>query len=343
MEDKDGLRIIPGSDRHVIWIPSRRHLKHAVFTIPAQLTGRKRSAALDLKVQAWAPFESVSYLETWNDDNQASVLAWDREAVERVISDQGYQPGQCEIVPEIFMREPISNGIRLIQNDDGVEGQVWKDQFLTASRWWSSTPNAQEWNLFVRSAGQIAPGGDLTAPNPMSPSWLETPWNKGIVHRNLLTQALTNKAFIAAGVAVLGLPCSFFLASWLTYAVKTESIESQISRIEIEGRTVRQERSRAISAIEQAEVLSSLRRFPRQIEIISRTHSLLRPYSIEIAGWDYDEGVLEFGLQSEDDMDATQYIPLFEDNSLFYRVSASTRGDRLVMRMNVSPLHELSP
>lgn len=342
MESESGIRVIPGSDRQVIFVPARRHLKHALFSIPAQLTGRKRKAALDLKIEAWSPFQQVAYFEVWN-GNEASVLAWDRDAIDRKLQEYGYQPRQVDVVPETFIREPYIAGVRLVETSDGVEGQVWKDGFLTVSRWWADRPNAQEWNLFTRSAGQARDKLGATLPEPINPGWLETPWNRGVSNRDLLTQVLTNKAAVAVIVAAVIAPCCYFASSWMTYTIMGSRINAKITEVEVDGRAVRQERNRAINTIEYAETLSGLRRFPHQIEIISQTHSLLTPYSVEVAGWDYDTGVLEFGLQSEADMDATQFIPMFENNPMFYRVSSSTRGDRLVMRMNVTPTNELTP
>ena len=331
----DELKALPGSDRQLVWVPKRQTLKHTVFTMPEQLKGRKRNTALDLKIRAWAPFETVGYSVLWQ-NNQASVFAWDQDAIEERIRAHGYHPSRCEVVPEAFIREPMDNGIRLMEVSDGVEGQVWEDNFLTVARWWKSAPDGQEWTLFRRSAGIAFEGSEAERNISSDPKWLEIPWNTAFRSKNFLGQFLMNQALVTALVTILLTPCMYFTGAWITYGILNRGLSASISEIEASGKSVRTERSRAISALEYAESLSSLRRYPRQIEIISRAHSLLVPFSIQVSGWDYDEGILEFGLKSESDMNATLYIPTFENDPMFSRVSASTRGTRLVMRMNVS-------
>jgi hypothetical protein len=86
----------------------------------------------------------------------------------------------------------------------------------------------------------------------------------------------------------------------------------------------------------QVEDYMALARFPHQVEIVSAAHAILKDHNITLSNWDYDDGVLEFGMTSEQDMDARIFISAFEDSAMFYQVSASTRGDRLLMRMNVA-------
>lgn len=340
MEGNDELRVLPGSDQNLIWIPKRQLLKHAVFGLPEQLKGRKLTSALDLKVRAWAPFISLGYAVLWK-GNQASVIAWDYAAIEQRIIQNGYQPEKCKIIPEVFMREPGANGIRLMEVNDGIEAQVWKDGFLSMTRWWSDTPNKGEWSLFTRSSGFSQIDSASAEPQMSYPEWLETPWNSTIRNSDLFGQVITNRRVISATATILLVPCIYFSSEWLALALLNASMRTEISTLEKGSQSVRNNRARAISALEYAESLAALEKYPGQIEIISRTHSLLLPFDLEISGWDYADGILEFGLKSETAMNGTLYIPPFENDPMFSRVSASTRGQRLIMRMNVTRAEDL--
>ncbi|NKB43836.1 MAG: hypothetical protein GKS03_06110 [Alphaproteobacteria bacterium] len=326
------MRVLPGSDQRIIWVPPRQTLKHTLFTLPSQLGGRKRASALQLKIKAWSPFDETRFSVIWS-DNIASVFAWDGEALDQRVIDKGYDPIDCEVIPEAFIRSPGSNGVRLVSCVDGVEAQVWEQGFLIASRWWTGVPPAHEWALFNRTAGKSA---NATLPDLVEPEWLETPWSGNQTHGTPFAQALKNERLVAVGAAILLAPCVYFGAQWLTYSMMALGVKRDIASIEVESRTTRVERAQALSALETAEDLVSLHRHPHQLEIFSKTHHLLRQHEVTLSSWDYDDGVLEFGLESNDDMDARIFISAFEGDPLFSSVSAGTRGSRLVLRMSVS-------
>ena len=332
LEQQEGLRALPGSDQRIIWVPARQTLKHALFTLPDQLGGRKRVSALQLKISAWSPFEDTRFSVIWS-DNVASVFAWDGAALNQRISDHEYNPIDCEVVPEAFIRTPGSDGLRLVSCSDGIEAQVWTRGFLTASRWWASIPPAHEWALFSRTTGESV---SAAIPDLLEPEWLETAWPGNQTHGTPIAQLLKNERLVAACTVILLAPCIYLGALWLSYSAMAINVKRDIAAIEDESRAIRFERAQALSALETAEDLTSLRRYPHQLEIFSKTHHLLRQHAVTLSSWDYDDGVLEFGLESDDDIDSRVFISAFEDDPLFSSVSAGTRGPRLVMRMEVS-------
>ncbi len=341
MESPEALKQLPGSDRHVIWVPARKTVKHAQFKLPNQLSGRKRLAALNLKIQAWSPFMDTDYSVVWR-ENGASVFAWDKKALSERITAHGFDPSQFEVLPEIFLRQPHFDGVRLCNTGDGIEGQVWKDGIPRVARWWKNLPSTNEWTLFLRNAGLPLSNASLKLPPVVAPDWLDFPWNESTVQKRFFLQLFANHELVAFTAALLIAPFFFFAGEWATYSVLSGKMTDQVNRIEIEGESLREDRNAALNSLEIAEDIMSLREFPHQIEIISRAHRLLSDYEVEISGWDYDEGILEFGLVSDVDMDATVYIPIFEDGDMFSRVSASTRGARLMMRMNVMAVSDMT-
>lgn len=338
LDGQEALTTLPGSDQRVIWVPQRQLLKHALFTVPGKLSGRKRLSALQLKIEAWSPYLDTGYAVAWS-GNDASVFAWDREALSARITELGFDPSTCEVVPEAFLSRPIESGVRLVKCVDGVEAQVWKEGFLHLTRWWASVPPKHEWSLFARTAGTP---GNLEAPPPQNPDWLELPWNEAALSSNMLTQATRNDRLVATAIALLLAPCFFYTFKWLTYSAMTATNARTISSVEEESRPIRADRSMALTAIEMTEDLISLNPYPHHIEVIARTHDILRPFPITLANWDYDKGTLEFGILSEMDLDARVLITAFEDDDMFSSVSSSTIGQRLVLRMDISTSDENS-
>ncbi len=297
-------------------------------------------SALNLMINSWTPFEEPGFAISWSGNN-ASVYTWDVKDVLETIEKNGYDASNCEVIPESFIREPASEEVRLVKTMEGYEGQVWKDGLLRVTRWWGKIPSLQDWGLFMRSAGAEGYGVSGQIPTPSEPDWLETPWNAKIANANILNQALKNERYVAAGATLLVAPYAFYAAKWLAFVIMTGDIQQDIEEVQGLGQTTRIERNRALSALESSEDLLSLREYPHHIEVVSRIHNLLTSFPVTIFGWDFDDGILEFGLVSESDMDATIFIPIFENDSNFSRVSASTRGVRLVLKMNVASAEEL--
>lgn len=74
------------------------------------------------------------------DNKKATVWSYNSKDVSSIRS-----------LPETFCMESISSGCRLVKCLLGVEGQVWDNGILVASRWWNQEPSAEEWVSFIRS------------------------------------------------------------------------------------------------------------------------------------------------------------------------------------------------
>lgn len=286
---------------------------------------------MHLKVKAWSPYGDTGYAVAWS-GNTASVFAWDQDSLSERINELGYDPGTCDIVPEVFLREPQEDGVRLVSSNVGIEAQFWSQGILKSTRWWPSAPPPHDWSLFIRSSGASTA---TEAPAIQSPDWLDFPWNSSNISSDFLTQAIRNRKFVVTACTLMLAPCAFLAAEWASYSAMTARLSNTIAALEQQSVPVRLDRTNALTSLEATEDLASLTPYPHQIEIFSRAHSLLQGYPITLANWDYDEGALEFGILSDTDIDARVFITAFEDDSLFSSVSASTVGRRLVMRMNV--------
>jgi hypothetical protein len=316
-------------------VPARGALKHACFVLPEQIQGRKRDSALELKVSAWSPFDDTDYAVEWV-ENQASVYAWDAAEMRARVQSFGLDVRTVEIVPPAFLQEPERDGVRLVAVPGGYEGQAWKDGLLAMTRWWNRIPTAQEWLLFTRSTGNLSGGTAARSVAPTTVEWLERPWTNSRTNTDLLHLLTQNRNVVNIAAAIALGPFIFLLAQWVTYGIAHEAVQQRLATIEETSIQVRQQRAAALSALDRVEDYMALARFPHQVEIVSAAHAILKDHNITLSNWDYDDGVLEFGMTSEQDMDARIFISAFEDSAMFYQVSASTRGDRLLMRMNVA-------
>ncbi len=313
-------------------MPARKHLKHATFSIPGQLSGRQKESALSLKVEAWSPFNETGYVVAWS-GNVACVFAWDKKQIREKIRECGYDPIKCKVIPEAFMRQSIPDGLRLVRCVKGMEGQFWKDSILMASRWWQSAPPVNEWYLFSRIAGQQGGSG---LPDVTEPIWLDKAWHENPKSGDLISYVISYQPARAFATVMLILPVAFLLAQITTYMVQNWLINKEIAAIEGTSQSIRASRLNALMALETAEDISSLHKYPHQIEILARAHSLLYEYGVTLLSWEYDSGDLEFGLDLTSDLDPRIFIKAFEDDNLFSNVSASTSGQTLIVRMKIA-------
>jgi len=267
--------------------------------------------------------------------NTACVFAWDSKKMKQAIREQGLDPSACEIIPESFIRKPHYNGIRLVETGGGIEAQIWVNGLIKLSRWWNRTPNKEEWALFTRSGGNMIADPPTKIPSISHPLWLDLPWHQNLINSMILGQLRRNKKFLLTSLSIALIPFFFFLSQWTTLTIMEKSVQEDISKVKNESTKIRIERGEAISALEKVEGFLFLNQYPYQIEIFSRAHNLLGPYNITMSTWNYNQGELEFSFQSRNDIDPRILITAFEEDGLFSNVSSSTRGNRLIFKMNV--------
>lgn len=125
------------------------------------MPAKQRKAFIAMAVRRAAPFPDPEFGVAWSGD-KASVWYWSRAKVQELLG--GQWPRRIQCVPEaLYVGSPMEDGVQLLQLTSGVEGRIWKESRLTASRWWPQPPGLPEWNVFLRSAGNL-PGTDGIPP-----------------------------------------------------------------------------------------------------------------------------------------------------------------------------------
>ncbi|HCX15180.1 MAG TPA: hypothetical protein DGZ24_07680 [Rhodospirillaceae bacterium] len=313
---------------------SRRDLRQNVFELPENIPRTKRKNALDLLVRKWSPFPSTEYETLWAGD-KASVYAWNREQVEADIKAAGYSPKRCSVWPETFLREPISDGVRLATVADGFEGQMWRQGFLTATRWWDELPEHRDWIMFLRSAGTALQNTPPAQPQPTETQFLHSPWTASSTPATdiwSLFQTDRAAAFVAAVIAV---PFLYLLSQALVLSIATNEANTKMKEMAEANQTVRVDRNAALSNIDVIESHLSLEQFPAQIKILSHASNILGNQNLTISEWVYDSGNLDLALVSPRSLDSTFYIEAFEKDNLFSNVSGSSGVQQRTLRLNM--------
>jgi hypothetical protein len=315
-------------------VVSRQLTRHHVFNLPEALPEAQRRAALDLQVRKSFPFKQPGFAVQWQ-GQAASVYAWDSETL-RAAQDEAGVPHGTQVVPETFMRPRHDNGARLAAMLDGVEGQIWADGFLRATRWWPEPPAADDWRKFLRASGLQATDSE---PVPAELAFTERPWTEGAFSLDDWSWLMKSpRALAAAATAAL---CPFVLIGAQITAVSiTEArIQGEIQSLSAANQDVRKDRAAAYANLDAVEDILDLDPYPAQAEVLSTaiTH-LANAGAPKILSWNFDRGNLEVILRGAQDLDPTAYITLFERDTGFEGVSGTFVGQErdLQLRMTLS-------
>ncbi len=221
-----------------------------------KLVGEKSAARRAAKLQAAAKvdFGNVKSRVVDADNDAIGVWTWDGD----MTLENGAPLSSVRVLPESLARVGAMDGARLVECLDGVEGEIWRDGVLTASRWWPSKPAPRDWLLFLR-AGRSA----LTDGQTNAPPQVETPvWRDDlplIDHDPDNLQLMFSPSRLAAGVAIAFL---FFTAiqgtRYLSYEHQRRGIETRVATAATENQEAYAQRRRARAALSKIRAISDI-------------------------------------------------------------------------------------
>jgi len=153
------------------------------------------------------------------DSKNATVWSYNSKNISRIRS-----------LPETLCLKPHSSGSRLVKCMSGLEGQVWDNGVLVASRWWHDNPSVEEWTSFIRVAPLDFEADAFKRPAPEVVDYNNNlpliSFDKYKLEDIVTPKRISEFAFIAA-LFVL----SFTSTKYFHYSTKLSNIESQKTEI----------------------------------------------------------------------------------------------------------------
>ena len=171
------------------------------------------------------------------DNKNATVWSYNSKNISHVRS-----------LPETLCLNPLSSGSRLVTCFLGLEGQVWDNGVLVASRWWHQNPSAEEWASFIR-----------VAPLEFEPGAFKMPATEIVEYNNNLPLIAFDKykledvippkkvSLLASIIALFVL--SFTSTKYFHYSTQLSNIESQKTEISAEANIILSKRRRTLANI----------------------------------------------------------------------------------------------
>ena len=156
-------------------------------------------------------------------------------------------------LPESLIYIEMEQGVRLVQCCEGLEGQIWADSCLVASRWWPTEPHERQWQSFLRAA-EFGNGQEIELQEKPAP--VKLPYRKNIplfdmdIKRAQLVFSPL-KLSIGCGL-VFGCAFAYSGAQYVRYKSGLAGIESKIAKISEEAELVLSHRRRALVNINVA-------------------------------------------------------------------------------------------
>lgn len=309
-------------------------VRQSVFEVSESLPESKRKSALALLVRKWSPFPSTQFAVHWA-GHRACVYAWDNDRVAAAITAAGLSPARCTVWPETFFRLPMKDGFRLAAMTDGFEGQVWKDGFITASRWWPTEPSPRDWMTFLRAAGMPLTPETLAVPMPVSSDILAEPWTAPSTPVTDLWSLLQNEHAAAIAAAVVAAPFLYYLTQAAVLLIGTARVENAVAALSAENQTIRADRSAAFTNLDGIESYLSLEPLPSQFEIMNAAFALLKGSNVDVTEWSFDGGTLELMIQADRPLEAPSFIQMFEQDPTFSGVSGTVGNQQRNVRLSM--------
>ncbi|MEM1193399.1 MAG: hypothetical protein AAGH42_08420 [Pseudomonadota bacterium] len=248
----------------IVYLAARQHCNFSRIRLAANTKSGLEAARLKARQQQRFAAIRMRIEQDRAEPRDAGLWAWSGDL--KIDKDTPISTQRC--LPESLAREPLENGNRLVQCDEGVEGEIWQDSVLTASRWWPETPASREWQLFLRAGKQLGVGTNSVTPTPEHVPWRsDLPLLDRDPDNLAISFAPPKVAGLAAGL--LGLLLAFQLGAAATYSVRIQNGQQRLAEAVRDNREGYQLRAAAFGNQAQIDTARSLANPALALHVVS--------------------------------------------------------------------------
>jgi len=281
--------------------------------MPAPPGGRgpRAEQAARLAARTRAPFNDPRIELAWSGE-RIGVWSWDAAALP---DDLG---AEARLVPETLLHPP-ADGPVLRACLDGVEGQVWRDGALVASRWWRSEPTPGDWAGFLRAARTPWEGAP---PAVETPALASRPTGRPLFSLDRL-RALGLRDAAAAALVLAGAPLVFFTAQYASLTVTEQRLSSRVASLEGETAALEAARRRAAAAAAELRAYDAVIGRTHPGALLAEIAEQVRAQGAELDAFEVRDGRLQaqFNAGEESEFEPAAIVRALEAQPLFTGVS----------------------
>lgn len=308
------------------WIISRALCHYRCFDL-REIPINRRDSVLQMQIQQWSPFTKYSSFTVWN-QGVAQTWLWDFSKIETAQIKQNVK--NPSHIPETVLRPKLENGVQLLKCLDGIEGQIWRNNILIASRWWSDIPDIRTWQNFLRAYNALefidVPLQDLP--------FLTQAWGKA-------RSAFRSSGLLQERWLINGLLATFLTAlSWegvfiYKWQSASSSLQREIETLNEKVNPILTAKSQTIEEQKYVERLLSLDSYPSNLELMAKIAEKL-PQNIKIIDWHYQTGELSFSIEGGT-IEPSYYVSTYQAIPLFSEVKSNSKmPNQLTVSMKVN-------
>jgi hypothetical protein len=302
-----------------------------------QVPVAERAAALRVQAMTWQPFDDTARLLLLQED-EGLMVAWDQGHADTQLRAAGIDPARVRCLPETLLREPLPEGVHLLQGAAGFEAQCWQGQAqLRASRWWAQQPTAVELEQWLRALPSSLAAAQLPEWHEV-PRWRARPWGQHVSDGGHATATGSDARLLwwAGG--------AFALASGLVGA-QIVGAERAVSQLRADNAALRadmapvlQQRERALSQAAEAERWAAWLQAPLPIELIQQLHETLGRLNVQLRDMELRGQTLRLGLMPPPQVPRAELLKALQTGGWFTTVTetrAENQRDLLWLELQV--------
>ena len=318
------------------WVLSRPLYRFSVFDLK-NVSKAHRSQALRIQIKQWSAYPNTGQYVVWMAE-KALVWAWDADKLENHLNEQKLKLAHTKVIPETLLHTPIGAGLRLVNCMDGVEGQLWQDQYIIHSRWWQQAPTAEEWLAFQRDAGK-APGQEQSAHEGKGMVLLKTPWAKSFdLEGGLASKLPFEDWFVKGAVLVLVIFTVWQGVELVKTRQEIGKMNDESVLAEHSARPILEARGKSLDALARIESLQAINRYPAQLEMLARVANQLGKDGAYLNEWDFQNGKLKITIASANGISSSFLVKKMEEVGWFKNIQAASSNDPNVLSLTMDAM-----
>jgi hypothetical protein len=246
-------------------------------------------------------------------------------------------------LPESLCRKSMTNGVRLVKCISGIEGQVWHESQLVASRWWHDQPSSENWDSFLRAAPIELKPSDMAKPKVVTPEFRRdlSPFSMDLDN---LEQVL-NPVRIGTFVFCISL---FFVSQFTIQNYRFRShlfqIENQKANISKEANQILSKRRRAIANAKKLQKFETLEPKYSLIGALAAVATTFKGQDVVLRDVRLRNGEVEFKLTGSALLRASDMVTELEKTASLSAVNVTGNRNNILIKAQLASLtsHSLS-
>lgn len=241
-------------------------------------------------------------------------------------------------IPEGFLREPGTTGPRLVQCQEGYDGQVWDDGVLISTRWWPIPPGRDDWRQFIDGTDAV-----IGLPEDPEIDWIRipdiemVPWRQNLSLHNLgrdsVARVFSPLRLALIAILLLVLPFGLLAGSYARLSLYIAQANTRISELSERNDTISQAQKTALAARTFSEAMAANNSSMVLVDALSDLRTGVPQTDASISYLSLADQSVEVRIRDYAGKDTPALVQRLEATDTWSSVSASTnRNGELVIK-----------